>query len=72
MSGQTIPLTGGESVYCINESQLAEAMRLANDDPESAKKIQAVIGKLENEMTRNEMAAIAFVLIDRLLNTTNK
>jgi hypothetical protein len=72
MSVEPIPLTGGESVYCINESQLAEAFRLADEDPASSLKIQAELEKLENEMTRNEQAALAFVIIDRLLKSANK
>jgi hypothetical protein len=44
MSREPIPLLGGESVYCINQSQLSEAMRLANDDPESAPRIRTKLG----------------------------
>lgn len=70
MGVQPIPLTGGESVYCINEQQLAEALRLANDDPVAAKKIQAEVQQLEQSFSRNERAALAFVLIDRLLKSS--
>ena len=72
MSLKSIPLTGGESVYCINESQLSEAFHLANDDPVSSPKIQAKLVELENGMSRNERAALAFVLIDRLLKSREK
>ena len=67
MNSESIPLTGGESVYCINEMQLKDAFHLANDDEESSPKIQAEIKKLEKSLSRNERAALAFVLIDRLL-----
>ncbi|MBW7908424.1 MAG: hypothetical protein H3C50_05815 [Kiritimatiellae bacterium] len=69
MSTRPIELLGGESVYCINESQLKNAFRLANDDPQSAPRIQAEIAALEEKLSRNERAALAFVLIDRLLKT---
>ena len=72
MSAQPISLTGGESVYCINESQLKDAFSLANDDPDSSPKIQAEIKRLEQDMSRNERAALAFVLIDRLLKAVKK
>lgn len=69
MSVKPIELMGGESVYCINQSQLANAFKLAYDDPATAPKIQAEIADLEKRLTRNERAALAFVVIDRLLKT---
>jgi hypothetical protein len=72
MSVIPVPLTGGESVYCINQAQLEEAFRLAENDPQSSPKIQAEIARLEKEMSRNERASLAFVLIDRLLKTVKK
>ena len=72
MSVRPIELLGGESVYCINQSQLSNAFKLANDDPQSSPKIQAAVKDLENKLTRNERAALAFVLIDRLLKTGEK
>lgn len=59
-------ILGGKSVYCINEMQLRDAERLANEDPTSAPRIKAVLDRLESELTRNERAALAFVLIERL------
>lgn len=70
MAVKPIELLGGESVYCINESQLKSAFRLAHDDPEAAPRIQAEITALEQKFSRNERAALAFVLIDRLLKNT--
>lgn len=69
MAVKPIELLGGESVYCINQAQLKSAFRLANEDPESAPRIQAEIAALEQKFSRNERAALAFVLIDRLLKT---
>jgi hypothetical protein len=72
MSMQPISILGGKSVYCINEGQLRDATRLANDDPETAPRIQAEIARLESEMNRNERAALSFMLIDRLLRSIDK
>lgn len=69
---QPISILGGKSVYCINEGQLRDAMRLANDDPETAPRIQAEIARLESDMNRNERAALSFMLIDRLLRSIDK
>ncbi|MFZ5832974.1 MAG: hypothetical protein ACOY3P_23045 [Planctomycetota bacterium] len=62
-----IDILGGESVYCINEDQLKRSFELAEHDPLSSPKIQAAIADLESRLNRNERAALAFVLIDRLL-----
>ncbi len=70
MTVKPIELLGGESVYCINQSQLANAKRLAFDDPSTAPKIQAEIADLEERLSRNERASLAFVLIDRLLKSS--
>lgn len=69
MTVRPIELLGGESVYCINESQLRNAFRLAEEDPESSPKIQTELEALEGRLTRNERAALAFVMIDRLLKS---
>ena len=72
MSMEPISILGGKSVYCINEGQLRDAQRLANDDPEKSPRIQAEIARLESEMDRNERAALSFMLIDRLLRSIDK
>ncbi len=69
MSTEPIPLLGGKSVYCINESQLREAFQLATEDPISSPRIQEILKELEGSLSRNERAALAFVMIDRLLKT---
>jgi hypothetical protein len=63
---EPIPLLGGKSVHCINESQMAEAERLAERDEISSPKIKYHLQQLETELTRNERAALAFMLIKRL------
>lgn len=68
MTIRPIELLGGESVYCINQAQLKSARELAFDDPKTAPRIQAEIGRLERRLSRNERASLAFVLIDRLLH----
>jgi len=70
MTIKPIELLGGESVYCINQSQLANAKKLAFDDPATAPRIQDEIKALEVKFSRNERAALAFVLIDRLLKSS--
>ena len=72
MSGQPVDLTGGDSVYCINETQLQTAFKLARDDAESAPKIERMLAEIETTMSRNEQAALAFVLIDKLLKTSTQ
>ena len=62
-----LDFSGGESVYCINQTQIREAFRLAREDPEAAPRIRQEIERLEGALTRNERAALAFVLIDNLL-----
>lgn len=71
MALSPIPLLGGKSVHCINEQQMAEALRLAEDDPVTSPVIQARLNKLEAELSRNERAALAFMLIQRLKNTAS-
>ena len=66
MALNPIPLLGGKSVHCINEQQMAEALRMAENDSQSSPRIQKHLAELENEMSRNELAALAFVIIQRL------
>lgn len=66
MSAQPTSILGGDSVYCINQAQLSEAVRLTEEDKESAPKLQRLLAKVEAECTRNERAALAFTLIERL------
>ena len=69
MATRSVDITGGESVYCINQTQLEAAFRLARNDPQAAPRIERLLAAIENDLSRNEQAALAFVLIDRLLNT---
>ncbi|MBT8359318.1 MAG: hypothetical protein HKP41_09170 [Desulfobacterales bacterium] len=69
MALNPIPLLGGKSVHCINEQQMAEAWRLAEEEPASALKIQGYLKEIETQLTRNERAALAFVIIQKLKNS---
>ncbi len=70
MAPEPISLLGGKSVHCINEQQMAEAIRLAEQDVNSSPKIQTRLEALETELTRNERAALAFVIIQRLKDSS--
>jgi hypothetical protein len=59
-------LSAGESVYCINELQMRRALELAREDPRSGPLLAAKLAELEAALDRNERAALAFLLIDRL------
>ena len=63
---RSIELTGGESVYCINQAQLEGALRLAEQDGESGRRIQHALAEIERDLNRNERAALSFLLIERL------
>jgi hypothetical protein len=62
-----IDLSGGESVYCINEAQLKKAFELAENDPDSSVRIKNYLNRIEADLSRNERAALAFILVDHLL-----
>ena len=72
MSVKPIDILGGESVYCINEDQLKKSYRMAYEDPETSEKIQKGVEELEKQYDRNERAALAFVVIDRLLKNKDQ
>lgn len=65
-----IPILGGKSVFCINEEQMNEATRLREDNVESSGKITAHLEQIEQSLSRNEQAALAFTLIERLKNSS--
>ena len=67
-----VSILGGDSVYCINEAQMRDAQRLANEDPKSSKKIQSHLKEIENNLSRNERAALAFTIIENLRENREK
>ena len=66
MSLQPLDLTGGKSVYCLNQQQLDRARALFREDSPAGERIRAAVARLEAECSRNEQAAIAFLLIQHL------
>lgn len=64
-----IDIIGAESVYCIDEIQLKKAMKLSQGNSLSATKIQSAKKILEADLSRNELAALAFLIIDNLRNS---
>lgn len=62
-----LDIIGGESVYCIDQVQLRTAIKLADGDTPSAQKIKSAKKILESDLSRNERAALAFLIIDELL-----
>ena len=72
MAISPISILGGESVYCINEAQMRDAQRLANEDIESSKKIQIQLKEIETNLSRNERAALAFTIIENLRENREK
>ena len=62
-------LDGGDSVYCINEVQLRKAFEMLEERSDSSEKIQRMLETIDDTLTRNERAALSFVLIHRLLGT---
>ncbi len=65
MSMDPVSILGGESFYCINETQLNDARKMFDESP----KVQGILADHEQSLTRNEQAALAFVMIDRLLSS---
>jgi hypothetical protein len=67
---ESLDVIGGESVYCINKTRLRKAYEMASKSAESGTKILSSLDLLESELSRDERAARAFIIIDRLLKTT--
>lgn len=61
-----LDLSGGESVYCITTFQMEKAAELYAGDGDSSDRVREAIGRLENDLSRNERAAIAMLLLKRL------
>lgn len=64
-----IELGGGESVYCINETQVKKAAEMAAHNTESGPRIERALNEITSTLDKNEQTALAFVLIERLLKT---
>jgi len=51
---------------------MEQAKKLAEEDPESSKKIRAALDSLASDFTRNERAALAFTIIENLRENREK
>ena len=71
MSVPPLDLTGGKSVYCLNQQQLDRALALAAEDSPAGARIRDAVARLETGCSRNERAAIACVLIRHLQDTAD-
>ncbi len=69
MSVEPQDITGGKSVYCFNQKQLDGAFRLFEEASEDGDALRREVERLEQSLSRNQRAALAFVLIDRLSKT---
>ena len=65
-TAQQLDLTGGESVYCINTFQIEKAEAMYAGDGESSARLRETMQRMETELTRNERAAMAMLLLQRL------
>ena len=59
-------LTGGESIYCINEAQMTRTRNLMDDSNETGRRMREILEDLEDRLNRNELAALSFRIIERL------
>lgn len=62
------PLTA-KSAFCISDWQMKEAQSLIEGSDEVGRRVRAEVLRAEAELTRNERAALAFLLIGRLLDS---
>jgi len=61
-----IDLSGGESIYCINTYQIDRAREMYATDSESGERIRSALAYLEGSLSRNERAAVAMLLLEKL------
>ena len=59
-------LTGGESIYCINEAQITRTRSLMEGNDGTGERLREILEDLEKSLSRNELAALSFTLIERL------
>ena len=61
----------GKSAFCVSDWQMKEARSLIEGEDEGGRRILAAVRRAEADLTRNEQAALAFLLIDRLLDSNS-
>lgn len=69
MSAEPEAILTSKSAFCISDWQLREARSLVERDEEAGRKVMAELHRVEAGLSRNERAALAFLLIDRLLDS---
>jgi len=72
MTLKPLDLTGGKSVYCFNEYQMKRAFEMFAEQSDSGTRVRAEVDRLAEHLNRNELATLAFVLIDRLNKTAGE
>lgn len=72
MTTRTQDLLGGKSLYSVNLTRVDRAVAMAYNDPDSGPRILANLERLEDELTSSERAAIALVVIDRLIRNLDE
>jgi len=68
VSAQSESTLTGKSSFCISDWQMKEAQSLIEGEGERSRRVLAEVLRAEAELTRNERAALAFLLIGRLLD----
>ena len=53
MSLPPLDLTGGKSVYCLNQQQLDRALALAAEESAAGERIRDAVARLESACSRN-------------------
>jgi hypothetical protein len=67
MARSTHELLGGKSLYGVNLTRVERAVSMTYEDPDSGPRIRANLERLERDLDDSERAAIALVVIDRLI-----
>ena len=67
MAATANDLLGGPSIYSVNITRVDRAVEMAYEDPDSGPRIRANLQRLESELSSRERAAIALLVIDRVL-----
>ena len=66
LTDRRLDLSGGESVYCINESQMKLARRLVEEEADAHPQLKRAYDSALSSLSRNEQASLAFLIIDAL------
>jgi hypothetical protein len=67
MASQRHELLGGPTIYDVNLTRVQRANELVYDDPRAGPRLRAHLERLEVDLDEMERAAMALVVIDRLI-----